>query len=64
MGNKNHNQQDIARLLSESKSNGRSGYSDQSLIDTLSDQGTWITSQEQFDELYESVDKFKKFVRS
>ena len=64
MGSKNHNQQDIARLLSESKSNGRSGYSDQSLIDTLSDQGTWITSQEQFDELYKSVDKFEKFLRS
>lgn len=64
MGNKNHSQQNIARLLAESKGNGRGGYSEQSFIDALSDQGTWITSQEQFDELYKNVDNFEKFLRS
>lgn len=64
MGNKNRNQQDIGRLLAESKAGARSGYSDQSFIDAPSDQGTWITSQEQFDELYKSVDNFEKFLRS
>ncbi len=64
MGSKNHNQQNIGRLLSESKANGRGGYSDKSFVDALSDQGTWITSQEQFDELYKSVDNFEKFLRS
>jgi len=63
MANKNKQQQDIGRLLSEGKAR-RGGYTDQSLIDAHADQGTWITSQEQLDELAKSVDNFEKFLRS
>jgi hypothetical protein len=64
MGNKNHNQQDFGRFLAESNAAGRNGYTDQSARDAMAEQGTWITSQEKFDELYKSVDNFEKFLRS
>ena len=64
MGNKNYSQQDLGRILAESNVSGRVGYSDQSCRDASAEQGTWITSQEQFDELYKSVDTFEKFLRS
>jgi hypothetical protein len=63
MGNKNYNQQDFGRFLADSNTHGRNGYVDHSYRDG-SDQGQWITSQEQFDELYKSVDKFEKYLRS
>ncbi|MEZ4617298.1 MAG: hypothetical protein R2867_17555 [Caldilineaceae bacterium] len=64
MGNKNYNVQDLGRLLAESTGSGRGSYTDQALQDALADQGTWITSQDQFNELYKSVDDFEKYLRS
>lgn len=69
MGNKSYNQQDLNqqdlnRLLAESKASGRGGYGNQSYKDALADQGLWLTSKEQFDELYKSVDDIEKFLRS
>ena len=54
----------LIQLLAESNGSSRSSYTDQSLHDTLADQGTWITSQEQFNDLYKSVDDFEKSLRS
>jgi len=64
MGNKKHNQHELGRFLADSNANGRDGYNSDSEHDTSSDQGTWITSQDQFDDLYKSVDNFEKFLRS
>lgn len=64
MGNKTYSQQDLERLWADSNVSGRGGYNSQAFKDALAEQGTWITSQEQFDDLYKSVDDFEKFLRS
>lgn len=64
MGNKKHNQHELGRFLADSNVSGRGGYGGDSYHESSTDQGTWITSQEQFDELYKSVDNFEKFLRS
>ena len=64
MGNKKQNQQDLGRFCMDSNVPGRGGYGNDLPHDTSADQGAWITSNEQFDELYKSVDKFEKFLRS
>lgn len=64
MGNKMLSQEDLNRLLAESNVSGRGGYQSQAFKDALAEQGTWISSQEQFDDLYKSVDDFEKFLRS
>lgn len=64
MGNKTLSQEDLNRLLAENNVPGRGGYQSQAFKDALADQGTWITSQEQFNDLYKSVDDFEKFLRS
>lgn len=64
MGNKKYNQQDLNRFVSESNVSGRGGYGNSSHYDQSSEHGTWVTSDEQFDELYKSVDNFEKYLRS
>ena len=64
MGNKKNNQHDLGRFLTDSNVPGRSGYGSGSYQDHSAEQGTWITSNEQFDDLYKSVDNFEKFLRS
>jgi len=63
MANKSYTQQELNRLLAEHKAAGRGGYGNQSK-DAYADQGLWLTSKEQFDELYKSVDDLEKFLRS
>lgn len=54
-------QQEINRLIAETKA-GRlprnGGW------DNAQDQGLWMTSAEQFDEMYKSIDDIEKFLRS
>ena len=64
MGNKSYNQQDLNRLRAEHKASGRGEHGSRSFKDALADQGLWLTSKEQFDELYKSVDDIEKFLRS
>lgn len=64
MGNKTYSQQELNRILADSNVPGRDGYNSQAFKDALAEQGTWVTSQEQFDDLYKSVDDFEKFLRS
>ncbi|MCB0061225.1 MAG: hypothetical protein KDE19_03890 [Caldilineaceae bacterium] len=64
MGNKTLSQEELSRLLAENNVSGRNGYHSQAFKNALADNGSWITSQEQFDDLYKSVDDFEKFLRS
>lgn len=64
MRNKQQHQQDLERFLSESNVAGQDGYGNHSHYHGGENDGTWITSQEQFDEIYKSVDNFEKFLRS
>ncbi len=63
MANKTTNQQEIERILAETNSANRNSYNS-TFRDGQDEQGTWITSQAQFDNLYKSVDEFEKILRS
>ncbi|MEZ4867660.1 MAG: hypothetical protein R3C14_40415 [Caldilineaceae bacterium] len=55
-------QQDILNNLLSDRDAARRGGCGSNISDK--DLGAWITSKEQFDELYKSVDEIEKFLRS
>ncbi|MBX3012506.1 MAG: hypothetical protein KF832_13405 [Caldilineaceae bacterium] len=64
MGNKsrNSNYDILDKILADSNPAQRAGFP--SVRDDEKVDGTWITSQEQFDRLQKSVDDIEKYLRS